>query len=183
MLVTVGIALGSNLGDRHAELNAGVAYLRTLAADGTLRESARIDTAPVDCPPGSQNFLNAVVELLIDSKLIPPDRLLDRLQSFEQTQGRPRVHQPNSPRPLDLDIIYYGDEIISTPHLTIPHPRAAQRPFVLHPLASLRPDLVLPGQTKTVSELLTSLMNELERQLEIFHSGRKLRDERPTDTT
>jgi 2-amino-4-hydroxy-6-hydroxymethyldihydropteridine diphosphokinase len=158
MLVTVGIALGSNLGDRHAELNAGVAYLRTLAADGTLRESPRIDTAPVDCPPGSRNFLNAVVELLIDSELIPPDSLLERLQDFEQAQGRLRVHQQNSPRPLDLDIIYYGDEIIRTAGLTIPHPRATQRPFVLRPLASLRPDLVLPGQTKTVSELLASLI-------------------------
>jgi 2-amino-4-hydroxy-6-hydroxymethyldihydropteridine diphosphokinase len=160
MLVTAGIALGSNLGDRHGELNAGVAFLRGLAADGTVRESARLETAPVDCPPGSEKFLNAMVELVIDSDALPPEALLGKLQEFEQVRGRAREHERNSPRPLDLDIIYYGDEVIRTADLTVPHPRAAQRLFVLRPLAYLRPDLVLPGKRQTVSELLARLKEE-----------------------
>jgi len=157
MLVPVGIALGSNLGDCQAELNAAVVFLRTLAADAALRESARIETAPVDCPPGANNFLNAVVEMVVDDGVLPPETLLRRLQEFEQARGRAREHERNSPRPLDLDIIYYGDAIIRTADLTVPHPRAAERPFVLRPLASLRPDLVLPGLGASVSELLARL--------------------------
>jgi 2-amino-4-hydroxy-6-hydroxymethyldihydropteridine diphosphokinase len=155
--VLVGIALGSNLGDRQAELDAGISFLRDLSLDGRARESPRIETAPVDCPPGSQNFLNSVAEIELDPEIMPPRELMLRLQAFERERGRPGERAVNTPRPLDLDIIYFGDRIIEEPDLVIPHPRAAQRRFVLQPLSHLRPELVLPGQTKTVRELLNSV--------------------------
>jgi 2-amino-4-hydroxy-6-hydroxymethyldihydropteridine diphosphokinase len=155
--VLVGIALGSNLGDRHAELDAGISFLRDLSLHQRLRESPRIETAPVDCPPGSQDFLNSVAEIELDPEIMPPRKLMLRLQAFERERGRPQEREINAPRPLDLDIIYYGDRIIEEPDLVIPHPRASQRRFVLQPLSHLRPDLVLPGQTKTVRELLDSI--------------------------
>ena len=73
---------------------------------------------------------------------------------FEGTRGRALARDVNAPRPLDLDIIYYDHQMVREPFLIIPHPRAHLRRFVLEPLSHLRPDLVLPGQTKTVSELL-----------------------------
>jgi 2-amino-4-hydroxy-6-hydroxymethyldihydropteridine diphosphokinase len=157
--VLVGIALGSNLGDRAAELDAGIAFLRMLATDHEVRESPRIETAPVDCPPGSPPFLNSVAELKIDSVLIAPLNLYGCLEEFEIERGRAPFRDVNAPRPLDLDIIYYGTEQFDQMGLIIPHPRAHLRRFVLEPLSHLRPDLVLPRQTKTVSELLAELGN------------------------
>ncbi len=159
MIVPVGIALGSNLGDRSAELDAGIAYLRELAEHGKVRESPRIETAPVDCPPGSLPFLNSVAEIEIDTVVIPPLNLLACLQEIELERGRSPLHETNAPRPLDLDIIYYGIERIDQMGLVIPHPRAHLRRFVLEPLSHLRPELILPGQTKTVAEFLMKLPN------------------------
>jgi 2-amino-4-hydroxy-6-hydroxymethyldihydropteridine diphosphokinase len=157
MIVPVGIALGSNLGDRSAELDAGITFLRSLAESSRVRESPRIETAPVDCTPGSPAFLNSVAEMEVDSVRMTPLNLLDYLQEFEFERGRSPLRDLNSPRPLDLDIIYYGVERIDQMGLVIPHPRAHLRPFVLEPLSHLRPELILPGQTKTVAELLTEL--------------------------
>ena len=154
MVVQVGIALGSNLGDRAAELDAGVAFLRFLSVDDKVRESSRLETRPVDCPPGSPLFLNAVAEIRVDTARFSPRRLMEKLQAFELERGRAAVRETNAPRPLDLDILYFGEIAIKEPDLVIPHPRALQRRFVLQPLAYLRPDLVLPGQTKTMAELL-----------------------------
>ena len=151
-IVPVGIALGSNLGDRAAELDAGITFLRSFAF--RVRESPRFETAPVDCPPHSAPFLNMVAEIEIDSVEQPPLHLLARLQHFELERGRMPLRETNAPRPLDLDIIYYGVERFDAMGLIIPHPRAATRRFVLAPLAYLRPNFILPGQTKTVRELL-----------------------------
>ena len=153
-LVPVGIALGSNLGDRQAHMDTGVAFLRTLSVDGLVLESPRMETAPVDCPPGSESFLNAVVEIEIDPAKLPPRELMNELRNFELACGRQPMRETNAPRPLDLDIIYYGDTTVYEADLIIPHPRATTRRFVLEPLAYLHPDLVLPGQMKTVRELL-----------------------------
>ena len=112
-----------------------------------------METEPVDCPPGSPSFLNAVAEIRVDPAKLPPRALLERLQAFESERGRAIQRGVNAPRPLDLDIIYYGDRMVNEPGLVIPHPRADQRRFVLEPLAALRPKLVLPGQTKNVGEL------------------------------
>ncbi|MCE0483719.1 MAG: 2-amino-4-hydroxy-6-hydroxymethyldihydropteridine diphosphokinase [Methylacidiphilales bacterium] len=153
-LVPVGIALGSNLGDRFAELDAAASFLRSLSVDGRIREAERIETEPVDCPPYSPPFLNSVAEIRIDTEVLPPSVLLAKLRAFERERGRSPDRVANAPRPLDLDIIYYACLSINEPGLIIPHPRAHERRFVLEPLAQLRPDLVLPGQCKTVRELL-----------------------------
>jgi 2-amino-4-hydroxy-6-hydroxymethyldihydropteridine diphosphokinase len=155
--VLVGIALGSNMGDRNLELNAGISLLRILAVDRIVRESPRIETMPVNCPPGSPPFLNSVAELVIDSVSFPPLNLFGCLEEFEIERGRSPLRDINAPRPLDLDIIYYGIEQFDQMGLIIPHPRAHARRFVIEPLSHLRPDLILPGQTKTVKELLADL--------------------------
>jgi 2-amino-4-hydroxy-6-hydroxymethyldihydropteridine diphosphokinase len=157
MIVPVGIALGSNLGDRHAELDAAVSFLQELSEYGKVCESPRIETAPVDCPPGSPPFLNSVAEIEVDSVMLPPLHVLSLLQEFEFERGRSLIREVNAPRAIDLDIIYYGIERIDQMGLIVPHPRAHLRQFVLEPLSHLRPDLVLPGQTKAVRELLTEL--------------------------
>jgi 2-amino-4-hydroxy-6-hydroxymethyldihydropteridine diphosphokinase len=111
---------------------------------------------PVDCPPGSASFLNAVAEIQVDPAQLSPSGLLARLQAFEIERGRPAQHGRNTPRPLDLDILYFGDLVLKEAGLTLPHPRLVDRLFVLQPLAELRPALVLPGQTSTVRELLAA---------------------------
>jgi len=156
MFTPVGIALGSNLGNRTAELEAAFAFLQHLAADDEILRSTIIETAPVDCPPGSAPFLNAVAEIQVDPGNLPPEVLLGKLQAFEQQRGRATERERNAPRPLDLDILYYGDCVLRTATLVIPHPRLTERRFVLEPLAQIRPELVLPGQTRSVRELLVT---------------------------
>lgn len=152
----VGIALGANLGDRHENLEAGFRLLDRLDVRGHALRSGLLETAPVDCAPGDPLFLNAVAEIHYAGE---PEELLRRLQEFERELGRaPSGERPvNAPRPLDLDILYIDDLELTTPTLTVPHPRMTARRFVLEPLAQIRPDLVLPGQTKTVAELLADL--------------------------
>ncbi len=152
-----GIALGSNLGDRAASMDAGFAFLRSLSQNGYLLQSSVIETDPVDCPPGSGAFFNAVAEIDYEGS---PLQLLGQLQNFEHTMGRQPNRAINAPRPLDLDILYFGDTKLNTPDLIIPHPRIAQREFVLKPLAEIYPDLILPGQTHSVQNLLNHLTSK-----------------------
>jgi 2-amino-4-hydroxy-6-hydroxymethyldihydropteridine diphosphokinase len=148
------IALGSNLGDRREALVRALDFLREISVEGYLRPATPIETDPVDCPPGSHPFLNTVAE--IDWKGTARE-LMYLLQEWERTEGRPQVRPVNAPRPIDLDIIVFGDRQIQEPDLIVPHPRAHLRQFVLEPLAELAPDLILPGQEKTVRTLLAEL--------------------------
>ncbi len=163
--VPVGISLGSNMGDRHAELQAGINFLREMAVDGKIRESPRFETAPVDCAPGTPPFLNSVAEIKLDSIIIAPLNLLRGLQEFEIERGRAPFHERNSPRPLDLDIIYFGTSHFESMDLVIPHPRAHLRAFVLQPLCFLQPNLILPGQKRTVRELWHEMKKQQDRPL------------------
>jgi 2-amino-4-hydroxy-6-hydroxymethyldihydropteridine diphosphokinase len=126
---------------------------------GPLLKSGLWQTTPVDCPPGSPLFLNAVVGFLPRPGQTP-ESLLSGLQALEREFGRRPKRVQNEPRPLDLDLIAFGDEVRATPELTLPHPRAHLRRFVLQPLAEIAPDLVLPGQRATVAELLRGLPND-----------------------
>jgi len=121
-----------------------------------LRRSPLIETAPVDCPPGSPNFVNAVVAIVPHSSETP-ESLLAKLRDLEKEFGRVPKTVMNEPRPLDLDLIAFGHETRNTEHLVLPHPRAHLRRFVLQPLSEIAPDLVLPGQMKTVAKLLAEL--------------------------
>jgi 3-oxoacyl-[acyl-carrier protein] reductase len=149
------VALGSNLGDSMQVLDAALKRLQD-CSDRPLRCSSFWRSAPVDCPPGSAWFVNAVAALVprLDET---PERLLERLLTLERELGRHPKKMTNEPRTLDLDLIAYGDEVRSTARLTLPHPRAHRRVFVLAPLIELAPQLILPGQDKTIVELLAAL--------------------------
>ena len=110
----------------------------------------------MDCPPGSPKFLNAVVGL-VPRKEETPESLLKKLRELEKEFGRQPKKVLNEPRPLDLDLIAFGNQVRNSPELILPHPRAHLRRFVLQPLSELAPELILPGQTKTVSQLLAEL--------------------------
>ncbi len=158
------VALGSNLGDSTTVIRDAIAALRGLARRAFIASSLW-QSSPVDCPPGSPLFVNAVV-LLTPLPGETPESLLDKLQSIEREFGRRPKVVLNEPRPLDLDLIAFGSELRSTPQLTLPHPRAHLRRFVLEPLNEIAPALILPGQTKTVGELLAGLhTDEVLRRL------------------
>jgi 2-amino-4-hydroxy-6-hydroxymethyldihydropteridine diphosphokinase len=149
------IALGSNQGDAQQNIFGAIERLREMSTLPLLKSSLW-ESAPVDCPPNSPQFVNAVVGL-IPHKGETPKSLLQRLQQLEIEFGRQPKKVLNEPRPLDLDLIAFGDQVRSTPELTLPHPRAHQRRFVLEPLSEICPELVLPGQTKSVKQLLDAL--------------------------
>ncbi len=151
----VGIALGSNLGDRLANLRAARDCLLEIATPGALFLSASIyQTEPLLCPPGSPLFYNSAVEIDFEGG---PFELLEITQSIERKLGRTGVPARNAPRVIDVDLLYFGDTVIDTEALVLPHPRIGERRFVLQPLAEIRPDLVLPGQAAGVAELLVRL--------------------------
>ena len=134
-------------------------------SDQPLVKSSLLETTPVDCPPGSANFVNAVVGLTPRAGETP-ESLLRRLRELENEFGRVPKKILNEARPLDLDIISFGNEIRATAELILPHPRAHLRRFVLEPLAEIAPDLILPGQSRPVAELLRQLTSaEIVRKL------------------
>lgn len=149
------IALGSNLGDSPAIIRHAMERLRQLSSQPLLKASLW-QTLPVDCPTGSPPFINAVVGLVPLSGETP-ESLLVKLQSLEKEFGRRPKTVLNEPRPLDLDIIAFGPLTRTGSPLTLPHPRAHQRRFVLQPLSEIAPDLILPGQSQTVTQLLAAL--------------------------
>ncbi len=116
--------------------------------------SALYETEPVDCEPGAEKFLNAVVEIGFAGS---SRQLLQELRKIEDALGRPPEHERNRSRTIDLDLLYHGERTVNEPGLELPHPRLHLRGFVLHPLAEIRPDLVLPGQAKTARELAEEL--------------------------
>ena len=150
----VGIALGSNLGDRLANLRAARKAVIDLAADKTVLASRVYETEPVECEPGADRFLNAVLEIEYDGD---PTELLEQLVRVEESLGRERDHEKNVSRKIDIDLLYADELVIANERLQLPHPRMHLRKFVLQPLADIRPDLRLPDQTKTVRELLAQI--------------------------
>jgi 2-amino-4-hydroxy-6-hydroxymethyldihydropteridine diphosphokinase len=149
------IALGSNQGDAQQNVLRAIERLREMSTRPLLKSALR-ETSPVDCPPNSPRFVNAVVGL-IPHERETPESLLQRLQQLEIEFGRQPKKVLNEPRRLDLDLIAFGDQVRATPELTLPHPRAHLRRFVLEPLAEICPNLVLPGQNKNVKQLLNDL--------------------------
>jgi len=152
----VGLSLGSNQGDRLKHLQQARALI--LGQPGILlaAQSPVYETDPVEVPPEfrDQRFLNA---LLIVKTLLPLPQLLTTFQFLEQKLGRVPDARRYAPRPVDIDIIYADGLQVQEEHLVIPHPEWARRRFVVQPLADVRPDLVLPGQSAPVSEILAKL--------------------------
>ncbi len=149
------VALGANLGNAVGTLVAAADALSSHAA-GPLLRSPLYQTTPVDCPPGSPLFVNAVVAFH-PSEGLTPELLLDAAQGLERQAGRRPKVLVNEARPLDVDLIDWGGEVRETPRLILPHPRAHLRRFVLAPLADLFPTYHLLGMDRTVAEVLKTL--------------------------
>ena len=149
------IALGSNLGDSAALIRAAVDRLAAFSSEPLIRSSLW-QTSPVDCPPGARPFVNAAVALKPGADETP-ESLLVKLQQLEKDFGRRQKMVHNEPRPLDLDLIAFGNDVRNTSALTLPHPRAHVRRFVLQPLSEIAPECALPGQGRTIRELLDAL--------------------------
>ena len=154
MSATVYIALGSNLGDRRASIDAAIARLDAVPGVRVTRRSSLYETAPVGGPAGQGSYLNAVVEA---TSTLGPDDLLARLQVIEADLGRVRTER-DGPRTIDLDILLHGDAVLDSPQLTLPHPRLHERLFVLDPLAEIAPGVVHPTVGQTVSKLRFRLL-------------------------
>jgi 2-amino-4-hydroxy-6-hydroxymethyldihydropteridine diphosphokinase len=153
MRVYVGV--GSNLGDRWANLALAARTLRSEPRVALLRASRVWDAAPLG--PPQPRYLNAVLEL---EALGTAPALLSVLERIERAAGRKRTAVRWSARTLDLDLLLFGDEVIRTPRLVVPHPGLVARRFVLAPLAELCPERVVPGTGRTVSHLLATVPRE-----------------------
>jgi 2-amino-4-hydroxy-6-hydroxymethyldihydropteridine diphosphokinase len=152
----VALSIGSNLGNRLAALAEARRRALAIPRVAFVAHSRVYETEPVGVRPEhrTQWFLNAV--LLVTSDLSPDD-LLHGIHRIETDMGRARASDRNAPRPVDIDIVYIGDQVIRSPSLRVPHPRWRERRFVVQPLADVRPDDVLPGERLTVREILDRL--------------------------
>jgi 2-amino-4-hydroxy-6-hydroxymethyldihydropteridine diphosphokinase len=148
----VAVALGSNLGERLANLRNAQKDIAALSgALPPMRSSGIYETEPVGCEKGAAKFLNAAIEFGYEGEALD---LMHKLAAIEKLLGRPSAHPKNVSRPIDLDLLYFGDLEIETADLHLPHPRITEREFVLRPLSDIRPDLILPKQSEPVSVLL-----------------------------
>jgi 2-amino-4-hydroxy-6-hydroxymethyldihydropteridine diphosphokinase len=137
--VTAYIGIGANLGDAAASVQQACDQLAELSSCKLIARSALFRSAPVDA--GGDDYVNAVAQLQTQ---LAPQILLDALQRIEQAFGRERPYR-NAPRTLDLDILLYGSQQITTATLTVPHPRLTQRAFALIPLLQIDPFITIPG--------------------------------------
>ena len=147
------VALGSNLGDRDANLCAALDALRRHVGIRVVAASRFWETAPVGGPPDQGAYLNAAAQLDTD---LSPRELLNALLTTERQLGRVR-REKNGPRTIDLDLLLYGDVVVNEPDLIVPHPRLHERGFMLGPLAEIAPTVVHPVYGRTVVELLPQL--------------------------
>ncbi len=159
-MAIVYLGIGSNLGDRAANIDKALTLLKEREEIQVLIVSTLIETDPEGaCLPDRQGdpqgkFLNGVIK--IDTDLMPLD-LLSQLKMIERRLGRSK-DEPNAPRSMDLDILFYDDVVIMKgKSLTIPHPRLAERMFVLKPLFEIAPDLMHPRLNKSIKELIEAL--------------------------
>lgn len=150
------IGLGSNQGPSADIVPQAVQALAQFAVPGTFRSSRLWQTSPVDCPPQSNEFVNAAVCFEARPELTP-ESLLRQLKALEVEFGRGRKLVRNAPRELDLDLLVYDQHTRDTQDFTLPHPRAVNRLFVLAPAAEVAPDLQWPGINQSIQDLLNAL--------------------------
>ena len=152
----IGLSLGSNLGDRFRNLKMGKEKISCLKVNGSpLLQSSIVESAPVDCPVNSENFFNLALEILF---LGNPFLFFEKTQEIEKEMGRKNSLIQNSPRVLDIDILYIGERKVNSETLICPHPEAHKRLFVIQPLNEIRPLLRNLNSSKTVNELYTEFI-------------------------
>lgn len=143
-MITVFIAVGSNLGDPVSQANVAIEALKHLPRSEFIQASSLYSSTPMG-PQNQPDYINAVVELKTE---LTPLELLDCTQTIELEQGRVRKEERWGPRTLDLDILLYGNEVMDSERLTVPHYGMKEREFVLYPLAEIAPNLTLPCGTR-----------------------------------
>ncbi len=149
------LSLGSNLGDRKDFVFTGFLFLS--GQGKIIGKSSLYETTPVEMSSGTRNFYNAIAIIEAD---ISPSEFLERIKQFEQTMGRDIINSHMKSRKIDIDIIFAGNEIIKTEALEIPHPEMLNRKFVLLPLSEIAPDMIHPGNGKSISEILKNLESD-----------------------
>ena len=149
-MITAYVALGANLGEAPATLRAALADINAVPGIRVVKTSSFYRTAPVDS--SGPDYTNAVCKV---ETTLSADALLSALQTIENRHGR--VH--NAPRTLDLDVLLYGDTVIHTSRLTVPHPRMHGRAFVLFPLCEIAPEIEIPGVGKA-KDFLASVADQ-----------------------
>ena len=149
----VFIGIGSNEGERLEQISRAARRLGEVAGARLVQMATIMETDPVGGPPQGP-YLNTVVEL--DTSLAPHD-LFKILQALERSLGRQPSAERWAPRPIDLDLLLYDDRVVTSPELTVPHPRMHERRFVLEPLAQLAPDVLHPVLHQSIAQLLAQL--------------------------
>lgn len=161
-MITAYIAVGSNLADPVSQAKKAIETLKTLPESEFIKASELYSSTPMG-PQNQPDYINAVVAIKTN---LTPLQLLDCTQAIEQEQGRVRKDERWGPRTLDLDILLYGNEVINSERLTIPHYGMKEREFVLYPLAEIAPSLQLPDGAE-----VSSLLKQVERNgLNIWQS-------------
>jgi 2-amino-4-hydroxy-6-hydroxymethyldihydropteridine diphosphokinase len=158
----MGFSLGSNLGDRIRHIRRAAAAILAMEDARLVAKSALYETEPVDVKPEFQHmkFVNSV---LVIETAVPAEIWLKRIGDLEVEMGRERDRtDKNAPRNVDVDILFAGDRLIGSGGLIVPHPRWAERRFVVEPLAEVLPDRVLPGVDRSVAQVLADLPGEGE---------------------
>ncbi len=153
------LGLGSNQGESTQIMVEAINALTAFAQPGTLRSSRLWRTTPVDCPPGSADFINSAATFEAMDGL-SPEQLLQELKQLERVFGRGVKHERNAPRELDLDLLLFGDQVRNLPNFVLPHPRAQNRLFVLQPAVELVPDAIWPETGKSIQQLLDDLQTD-----------------------
>ncbi|MBB6428517.1 2-amino-4-hydroxy-6-hydroxymethyldihydropteridine diphosphokinase [Algisphaera agarilytica] len=162
---TAYIALGSNLGDRRAHLDAALAAIGELPGVGEVTPSTYYETAPVG-PQDQGMFLNAAARVATAST---PEAFLEQLLTLERRLGRPPREERRhwGPREIDLDLLLHGNTVLDLPGLTLPHPRLHERAFVLRPLCDIAAEVPHPLFRQTMRELLAEVERDAEAQAEV----------------